>query len=88
VTILVTGATDTVGRHLIRELVTAGVPARALVRSIDVASPLRDLGIEPIVGAFEADESLRRAPVGAERVSCSRPPVPARWSISRCACST
>jgi uncharacterized protein YbjT (DUF2867 family) len=53
---------------LVRELAAAGVPARALVRSGDAASWLRDLGIEPIVGAFEDGESLHRALLGAERV--------------------
>lgn len=66
--ILVTGATGTVGSHLVRELANSGVPTRALVRSVDAVSSLLDIGIEPTVGAFEDDDSLRRALAGVERV--------------------
>lgn len=72
--ILVTGASGNVGSRLVRELVAAGVPTRALVRRTDAAAELQELGAEAIVGTFEDAEALRHAARGVERVYVVSPP--------------
>src|SRR3954454_3052159 len=69
--ILVTGATGTVGLHLIAELVRADVPTRALVRSPEKGAPLRAQRLDTAVGDLADHTSLasalrRRAPVPAQ----------------------
>ena len=72
--ILVTGASGNVGSRLVRRLVEAGVPTRALVRRAEAAAELRGLGAEAVVGTFEDGESLRNALHGVERVYVVSPP--------------
>jgi uncharacterized protein YbjT (DUF2867 family) len=57
--VLVTGATGRVGRLVVDELVTAGVPVRALTRRPDMASLPR--GVEVVTGDFTAPASLDAA---------------------------
>jgi uncharacterized protein YbjT (DUF2867 family) len=63
--ILVTGATGRVGgigRHAAAELVTRGLPVRAMVRKLDERSDaLQRLGIDVVVGDFADYESLLAA---------------------------
>ena len=56
--ILVTGATGKVGQEVVRQLATAGVPARALVRDPTRASHIRIPGIEIVVGDLARPETL------------------------------
>jgi uncharacterized protein YbjT (DUF2867 family) len=72
--LLVTGATGTVGSHLVRELAGAGAPTRALVRRREAVTQLDELGVEAVVGAFEDAGSLRQAIHGVERLYLVSPP--------------
>lgn len=66
-TILVTGATGTVGTHLVRELQTRKAPVRAFVRDRDAATA--KLGdVELAVGDLGDPHALRRALVGVDQV--------------------
>lgn len=72
-TMLITGATGTVGTTLLREL--AGTPGvRALVRTRAAAEAVEQTGAEPAFGRFEDAESLRAALRGVERVFLLSPP--------------
>lgn len=66
--IFVTGSTGNIGRALLQELAALGAPARALVSGREEALVAERLGIEPVVGRFEDEDSLRRAMIGAERL--------------------
>src|SRR3954452_612790 len=70
--ILVTGATGTIGTHVVAELARAHVPARALIRSPDRAVELPD-GIEPVVGDLE---TLDAALDGIDHLFLMSPPGP------------
>ena len=67
-TILVTGATGTVGSFLVKKLGAAGVRARALVRSREKAEAIEALGLEAAVGDLDQPETLAPALAGVERV--------------------
>ncbi|WP_433333321.1 NAD(P)H-binding protein [Spirillospora sp. CA-294931] len=62
-TILVTGATGNVGRHLVKELTNAGHRVRALTRDPASAPPLD--GVEFVSGDLTRPETLERALDGA-----------------------
>lgn len=65
--ILVTGATGTVGREVLRLLAGRGVPLRAMTR--DVARlPSDEAKVEVVRADFEAPETLRAAVAGVEAV--------------------
>lgn len=67
-TILVTGATGTIGSALIQQLAARDVPFRALVRSSSRAQVLPKLpGMEVVLGDFDDQESMRRALEGMSR---------------------
>jgi uncharacterized protein YbjT (DUF2867 family) len=72
--ILVTGASGNVGSRLVRELLAAGAPARALVRRPEAAAELEALGANVVVGTFEDADALRQAARGVERVYVVSPP--------------
>jgi uncharacterized protein YbjT (DUF2867 family) len=74
--ILVTGATGKVGAEVVRQLSTAGVPTRALVRDPMRASSIRRTGVEIAVGDLADTESLDRAFVGVERLFLVSPVHP------------
>ena len=67
-TILVTGATGTVGSFLVQQLAAASAPARALVRSREKAEAIERLGLEAAVGDLDKPETLAPALAGIERV--------------------
>jgi uncharacterized protein YbjT (DUF2867 family) len=75
--ILVTGATGRVGRigyHIAADLVTRGLPVRALVRRIDDRSEtLSAMGIDVVVGNFADYASLVAALEGVESAYFSYP---------------
>src|SRR5207249_7743463 len=63
--ILVTGATGSIGRHLVRRLTAAGVPFKALVRR---AEPGQELGCPVVVGDFDDPGSLVSAFDGVDHL--------------------
>lgn len=67
-TILVTGATGTVGAHVVRELLHLGRPVRAFVRDPDAAAATLGDRVELATGDLGDPGSLRRALDGVERV--------------------
>lgn len=64
---LVTGATGLLGNNVVRHLVAAGRPVRALVRpsSTDGGPPLRGLPLEIVAGTLDDDRALHEAVDGA-----------------------
>lgn len=67
-TILVTGATGFLGRHLVALLAEQGVRLRALVRAGTDPGPLRARGVEIVRGDVGDDDAVRAAAAGCERV--------------------
>ncbi|HEX2254753.1 MAG TPA: SDR family oxidoreductase [Thermoanaerobaculia bacterium] len=74
--ILITGATGTVGGHLVDELVERGIPARLLVRSRARAAGVEGSGMPLAVGDLERPETLEGALDGIERVFLLSAPSP------------
>jgi uncharacterized protein YbjT (DUF2867 family) len=74
--ILVTGATGKVGQEVVRQLVAANVPLRALVRDPLRASHIRLPGVEIAVGDLTRPETLDAALAGVDRVFLLSPPDP------------
>jgi uncharacterized protein YbjT (DUF2867 family) len=64
--ILVTGATGTVGREVVAQLLTAGQKVRAMTR--DPSKSKLNGGVEVVQGDFNAPDTLASAVKGAERV--------------------
>ncbi|GAA0602210.1 nuclear transport factor 2 family protein [Kribbella sandramycini] len=63
-TVLITGATGRVGRHVVTGLLAAGVAVRALVRTPDRANLPAD--VELVVGDLYDPSAVRQASVGAD----------------------
>jgi len=74
--ILVTGATGTTGRDLVRLLAEVGAPVRALVRSPEKAASIQRLGVETALGDFEQPDTLDAAMAGCDHVFLLSPPSP------------
>ncbi|MGX4736525.1 NAD(P)H-binding protein [Kitasatospora griseola] len=68
--ILVTGATGSVGRHLVRRLADRGVEFRALVRD---RAKGRELGCDHVIGDFDDPASLAAAFEGVDRLFLNGP---------------
>lgn len=75
-TILVTGATGTIGSILVEKLAAAGAPARALVRSLEKAEGIERLGLEAVLGDLDKPETLKPALEGIEKVFLLSAPDP------------
>jgi uncharacterized protein YbjT (DUF2867 family) len=75
-TILVTGATGTIGSILVEKLATANASARALVRSREKAEGIEKLGIETAIGDFDKPETLKPALEGIEKAFLLSVPDP------------
>jgi uncharacterized protein YbjT (DUF2867 family) len=75
-TILVTGATGTIGRILVEKLAAAGAPARALVRSREKGEGIEKLGLEVVIGDLGKPETLNPALEGIEKVFLLSAPDP------------
>jgi uncharacterized protein YbjT (DUF2867 family) len=68
-TILITGATGSVGSALAEQLAQKNIPFRALVRNLDKAGNLKHLnGVELVVGDFNDQQSIVNALKGIEKV--------------------
>lgn len=65
--ILITGATGSVGTELAKTLAARGIPFRALVRSFENAATLAYLGAELAIGDLSHPQSIRNAMQGIER---------------------
>ena len=75
--ILITGATGTTGREVVRELRQLGAEGvRALVRDPARAEFIREAGFEAVAGDFERPETLDAALEGVERALLLTPPTP------------
>src|SRR5215472_6728973 len=65
--ILVTGATGTNGRELVKQLAAMGQSVRALVRDPAKASNLKSPSVELIAGEFDRPETIRAALKGVDK---------------------
>ncbi len=79
-TILITGATGTVGFPIARELVARGDDVRALVRDLERARKLLPEGVEPLVGDVGDRDSVERAVGGCELVFHAAG-LPEQWRL-------
>ncbi len=75
-TILITGATGTVGRSLVSELTKAGAPIRALVRDPDRARAILPAAVDLVVGDFADGASLEASVHGVQQVFLAAPNHP------------
>lgn len=66
-TVLIVGATGSIGHHAVAEAIRQGYSVRALVRSLDRASRLPD-GIELVVGDLTKPNTLGAAVDGADAI--------------------
>jgi uncharacterized protein YbjT (DUF2867 family) len=80
--ILIVGATGTLGSRLVRQLAAAGVKPRALVRSRERGEAIASLAV-PVLGDLLAPETLADAFRGAERVFIVAPPAPEMEALER-----
>jgi uncharacterized protein YbjT (DUF2867 family) len=71
--ILVTGATGTVGRQVIKQLSAAGQRVRALVHSAGKADSLNGPNVETAVGDFGKRDTLRAALSGVDKLFLASP---------------
>lgn len=67
-TLLVTGATGFLGRHLVRELVADGNTVRGLSRSVSGDAVLAALGARPVRGHLGDADALAEATAGCDAV--------------------
>jgi uncharacterized protein YbjT (DUF2867 family) len=74
--ILVTGATGHAGRALVHELISKGVPVRAMVRDRAKAMDLAAAGAEIVVADLGQPETLRPAIAGIQRAYLMTAPDP------------
>jgi uncharacterized protein YbjT (DUF2867 family) len=65
--ILVTGATGTNGREIVKQLSAKGAQVRTLVRNSSKAADLKKLGVEIVEGDFDKPETLDAALKGVEK---------------------
>jgi uncharacterized protein YbjT (DUF2867 family) len=82
---VVTGATGTVGRHLVHELRERGVTARAFVRDRERAQEILGNEVELVLGDLADRESIERALRGADRVFLACGNVPGQVDLERAA---
>src|SRR6187551_1682602 len=67
-TIVVTGATGTIGQRAVQELVASKASVRALVHTPSKAAALEKLGAATTAGSYDDRASLERAFAGADTV--------------------
>jgi uncharacterized protein YbjT (DUF2867 family) len=66
--VLVTGATGNTGSGLIPALRSAGADVRAFVRDESKAQPLKDMGVEIVVGDLDQPETIDPAVEGVDKI--------------------
>jgi len=66
--ILVTGATGNTGSELVPALRDAGVDVRAFVRNESKSQPLKDMGVEIVVGDLDKPETIDPAVEGVDKI--------------------
>jgi uncharacterized protein YbjT (DUF2867 family) len=66
--VLVIGATGNTGSGLVPALRSAGVDVRALVRDKAKAQPLRDMGVEVVVGDLDHPDTIKPAVEGVDKI--------------------
>jgi uncharacterized protein YbjT (DUF2867 family) len=66
--VLVTGATGNTGSGLVPALRSAGVDVRAFVRDESKAQPLKDIGVEIVVGDLDRPETIPPALEGVDKI--------------------
>lgn len=81
-TLLVTGATGSVGSNVVALARAAGHPVRALVRTEADAAVLADLGAEPVVGDVTDRGSVRAAVDGVGTVVHCAAVIGGTWSTA------
>ena len=79
-TVLVTGATGTVGNAVAAQLAAAGAEVRALVRDVERARSLLPDGVTPIPGDVTDSASVTAAVAGCERVFHAAG-LPEQWRL-------
>uniref|UniRef100_A0AAU3ICU7 NAD(P)H-binding protein n=1 Tax=Streptomyces sp. NBC_01393 TaxID=2903851 RepID=A0AAU3ICU7_9ACTN len=79
-TVLVTGATGSVGRHVVERLVAAGVPVRALTRNPATAG--LPAGVDVFEGDLTRPDTVRAALRGVERLYLFPVPETAREVVA------
>jgi uncharacterized protein YbjT (DUF2867 family) len=79
--ILVTGATGTTGREVVKQLTAAGARMRLLVRDPDRAVALDGPGVEIVQGDLARPETLTAALAGIEKVFLLTAPHPAQVEL-------
>ncbi|QSB14370.1 NAD(P)H-binding protein [Natronosporangium hydrolyticum] len=67
-TVLVTGATGNIGKHVVRGLVGAGQPVRAMTRTPESAATRLPAGVAIVAGDFEQPATWEPALAGVDRV--------------------
>ena len=82
-TILVTGATGSIGSQVVAELTERGAQVRAFARDPDRAAALLGDEVELAVGDFADSDSVRRAMAGVDRVflACANAPAQVDYEI-------
>jgi uncharacterized protein YbjT (DUF2867 family) len=80
---LVTGATGTVGAHVVRALYERGVAVRAFVRDRDKAEQMLGGDVELAVGDFADRDSIERALRGTDRLFLACGNVPEQVEYER-----
>ena len=79
--ILVTGATGNTGSGLVPTLHQSGVEVRALVHNETKAQPLRDLGVEVVIGDLDQPDTLAPAVDGVDKIYLL--PFPTKFGLSQ-----
>ena len=74
--ILVTGATGTVGREVLKQLVAKGAAVRAFVRSVEKGDALKGPNVEIAIGDLDQPDTLDSAMTGIDKVFLLSPGDP------------
>jgi uncharacterized protein YbjT (DUF2867 family) len=80
--ILITGASGNVGKEVLKQVVQAGVPARAAFQSASKAASAPS-GVEIVTLDYNQPETLRTALKGVERVFLVGPPAANLLALER-----
>lgn len=81
-TILVTGATGTIGSEVVKQLAATGATVRAAVQATSKTDKIKQAGAEPFVMNFTDAASMRAALEGVERAFLITPVIPDQAAVS------